>query len=189
MRRAVLLLLAGPAAVAIYNLDAIVGQIKFNDLCKRDGGPRFLAQVEMDQGWEVESNEPYSYEAPFEFGHVAFVRYKDKTGTERDVTLAPQEPGKWPEFTFSVVDGSRTVRYRHSYHRETFPDDDRFSKWTRQVTDLRTGQVVASYTSFMFHWAKPERTLFGGPTGEGCWDTQSDIRSFTHNLYRPASKK
>ncbi|MCD0418748.1 hypothetical protein LOC51_16155 [Rubrivivax sp. JA1024] len=189
MRRAVLLLLAGPAAVAIYNLDAIVGQIKFNDLCKREGGPRFLAQVEMDQGWTVEANSRYSYQSPFHFGHVAFVRYKDKTGAERDVTLAPQEPGKRPEFTFSVVDASRTVRYRYSYHLETFPDDDRFSKATKRVTDLRTGQVVASYTSFMFSWTKPERVLLAAPTGQGCWDKQSDIDSFNQNLYRTASKK
>ena len=99
-------------AAMLYKLDAITGQWKFDRMCKAERGPRFLAAVEKDVGWEVEGHDTYSYQGPFEFDHVAFVRYQDKQGVRSDVrTDGYVGPGQ-RKYIFSPVDESRQVRCR-----------------------------------------------------------------------------
>ena len=68
--------LALPAAALLYNLDAIIGQWKFEKLCDVEGGSRFYVKAVKDVGWEVESEDPSAYQVPFNFGHVSFVRFR-----------------------------------------------------------------------------------------------------------------
>jgi hypothetical protein len=171
------------AAPVVYNLDAIAGQWKFNRMCKAEGGSRFLASVEKDVGWEVAAHDTYSYQGPFAFGHVTFVRYENKQGVRSDVRESTNAKSHRYEYTFTPADESVPVRYRFLYNHARLSDDDRFTKTEWQVVDLRSGEVVASHTRFGYEWTKPERTLLAAPTGVSCWDQQEDLDRFHRGLY------
>lgn len=170
-------------AALLYNLDAITGQWKFDRMCKAEGGPHFLAAVEKDVGWEVAGHDSYDYQWPFEFDHVAFVRYQDKQGNRSDVrTDGYIGPGQ-RKYIFSAVDKSRPIRYSFSYKNARLPDDDRFSRTQYQVVEVVSGKLVASHTAFGYQWTRPEQVILSAPTGVGCWNLQSDTAKFFHGLY------
>ena len=176
-------------AALLYNLDAITGQWKFDRMCKAEGGPHFLAAVEKDVGWEVEGHDTYSYEGPFRFDHVAFVRYRNKNGIRSDVTVDGYVGPGQRKYVFSPVDESRQVRYGFRFTYEEFPHDHRFGKSLYEVTDLATRKVIATHTQFRYQWTKPERVILSAPTGVGCWDLQPDIDKFFRGIYAFGSKQ
>lgn len=189
MRKSTLWIGALLLAPVIYNLDAIAGQWKFKQMCSKEGGPKFYAPVEKDVGWEVEGHDKYAYQPPFEFEHVAFVRYEDEQGKVFDVRTDGYLGANQRKYIFSGVNDAMPVRYTYRYVSARFPDDPRFSKTQIEVIDRRTVQVVASYTEFSYSWAKPERVLLSAPTAAGCWDMQADIDSFRNHIYDLGSKK
>ncbi|MCD0422212.1 hypothetical protein LOC51_33795 [Rubrivivax sp. JA1024] len=171
------------AAPFVYNLDAIHGQWKFDRMCKQEGGPRFYAAVEKDVGWRVDNNDKYSYQWPFMFGPVAFVRYQDARGLQSDVKAEGYVAAGERKYIFSRVDESHAIRYIFRHERVRIADDDRFTKTQFQVIEAESGTVAAKYTQFNYHWTKPERVLLGAPTGVGCWDTDSEFRTFYSGLF------
>jgi len=177
------------AAVVIYNLDAITGQWKFDQMCKTEGGPRFYAAVEKNAGWMVEGQDTYDYQWPFSFNHIAFVRYQDKQGVQSDVQADGYVGPGQRKYIFAPVDASRQVRYKFQFRYESFPNDHRFGKAIYEVTDLTTRQLVASYTRFSYQWTKPERVILSAPTGVGCWDLQSELDTFFNGIYASGNKK
>lgn len=189
MRKALVWIGVIVVAIGVYNLDAITGQWKFDLLCEKEGGPRFYAAVEKDVGWTVEAHDTYSYQSPFEFGHVAFVRYQDKQGVRSDVRTDGYVGAGQLKYVFSPVDESRQVRYSFRFQYDKFPDDHRFGKSFYEVTDLATRQVVATHTQVSYQWTKPERVLLSAPTGVGCWDLQSERDKFFRGIYALGSKK
>ena len=189
MRKALLWIGAIVVAIGVYNLDAITGQWKFDRLCEKEGGPRFYAAVEKDFGWEVEAHDTYSYQSPFEFEHVAFVRYEDKQGARSDVRVDGYIGPGQRKYVFSPVDESRQVRYRFRFRYGKLPGDRRFGKSLYEVIDVTTGQVVATHTQFSYQWTQPERVLLSAPTGVGCWDLQSERDKFFRGIYALGSKK
>lgn len=187
MRKALVWIGALISLVVIYNLDAIVGQWKFERLCKNEGGPRFYEPVEKDMGWQV-GHDTYDYQGPFHFEHIAFVRFEDKKGKRSDVRSDGYIGANQRRYIFSDVDETKPVRYSLRYGTEIF-GDDRFSKTQRLITDLNSGKVVASFTEFGYRWTKPERVLLNAPTGVGCWNLQKDIDKFDQGIYSKGSKK
>ena len=186
--RKIVLWVCGLAAVAlVYNLDAIVGRWKFERMCKNEGGPRFYRSVEKDVGWQV-GNDTYDYAGPFNFGHIAFVRFEDKKGKQSDVRSDGYIGPNRRKYSFSDVDETKPVRYSLRYGTKILADD-RFSKSQRLVTDLKTGAVVASFTEFDYSWTKPERMLLSMPTAVGCWTMQKDIDKFHKGIYSTGNKK
>ena len=183
-----MLFIAG--ALLVYHFDVITGSWKFNRLCKNEGGPRFYGPVEKNVGWEVASNDIHGYQYPFPFGDIAFVRYQDKQGVRSDVRMEGYKQTspnyREPNYVFSPVDTALSIRYRFQYTDASFPEDERFSKSVHQVTDLRSGRVVATYTQFGFSWTKSERVLLGAPTGNLCpdgVDEETSYRAFVKNIY------
>lgn len=189
MRKAFLWAGAIVVAVVVYNLDAITGQWKFNRMCEADGGPRFHAAVEKDVGWTVEAHDTYSYQSPFEFGHVAFVRYQDSQGVVSDVRTDGYIGPNQPKYVFSPIDEARPVRYSFRFGHEEVANDHRFRKIRYEVTDLKNGEVVATHTQFRYQWTKPERVLLSAPTGVGCWDMQSERDKFFRGIYEFGGNK
>lgn len=189
MRKFSLWVAAIVVAAALYNLDAFTGQWKFDRMCKGEGGPRFYAAVEKDAGWEVEAHDTYSYQSPFEFEHVAFVRYQDKQGVRSDVRVDGYIGPGQRKYVFSPVNESRQVRYRFRFRYEKLPGDERFGKSLYEITDVTTGQVVATHTQFSYQWTKPERVILSAPTGVGCWDLPPERAKFFRGIYAFGSNK
>jgi hypothetical protein len=152
----------------VYNLDAIYGQWKFDRLCQQEGGSRFYGKVEKDVGWEVELRETSDYKVPFDIGNVAFVRFIDKTGVQRDVHLKPG-PTPWlKDYEVTTADLAKQPRYRLTMTQSHLPDDDRMSRTRDVISDIRTGRPIATYTWFSYQWAKPERVILNASTSVTC---------------------
>ena len=188
-----MLFIAG--ALLVYHFDVITGSWKFNRLCKNEGGPRFYGPVEKNVGWEVADNDTYSYQGPFSFGDVAFVRYQDKRGVRSDVRMEGYKQTspnyREPNYVFSPVDESLTARYRFKSPVSRMPNDDRFGISKYEVTEIETGKMLASYTRFGFSWTQSERVILGAPTGKSCPDGSDDAtsyRAFDKNIYEFRSK-
>jgi hypothetical protein len=175
-------------ACLIYNLDAITGQWKFEKLCKEQGGPRFFAPVEKDAGWEVNAGNLLTYEAPFEFGHIGFVRERS-AGYERDARAEKTLGRRKLQFAFSDADSSKEVRYQLRLVQRLLHDDPRMGTTETQVVDLANGAIVASFTQFSYQWTKPERVLLAAPTAVSCWTDRPAIDSFYQSIYNLVSKK
>lgn len=166
----------------LYNLDAFIGQQRFEKLCRSEGGARVFQQLEADAGWLVEERigESHLYKTPFWYGQVRFVRAQDKTGEWFDVVKDPDRDNK---FILTPADRRRPVRYKLRFERLVFPDDQRFQRNQRQVIDLATGQVAASYTEFFYEWTKPERVILHAPTSQSCKLLTEDYRKFARALF------
>ena len=186
------IVLALVAAPFVYNLDAFYGSWKFSRLCKNEGGPRYYSAVERNVGWLVDDSLAFSYQRPFSFKDVAFVRWKNGQGEWFDVYIDwnvrnQPYPRKF-EYDFRPVDQSKPVRYQHILTSSYFNDDARFSRASQQIFDLKEKKISASYTTFVFQWAKPERVILSAPTGVGCWDGQTReeqqvLASFYQNIF------
>jgi hypothetical protein len=187
MRKSRLWMLLAAGALLVYHFDVITGTLKFNRMCKAEGGPRFYGPVEKDVGWEVTSNDTEAFTSPFLFNHIAFVRYRDKAGVRSDVRLngytQVTASHAEPNYVFLPVNEAQQVRYRFERNRITFPDDERFSKSVEKITDLASGKVVVTYTTVTFQWTKPERVILGATTADGCWDKFGDGDFFVKNIY------
>jgi hypothetical protein len=122
------------AAGFVYNIDAYIGQWKFEKLCKEEGGPRYFEPVEKNVGWEVLGNGESDYKVPFAFEHVKFVRWKNEKGESFDVYVDWKIRGldtypKKSEYILKPSNLSDPVIYRYSYESMKFPDDPRFSRY------------------------------------------------------------
>jgi hypothetical protein len=192
MRKSRLWLLLAAGALLVYHFDVITGSLKFHQMCKKEGGPRFYGPVEKDVGWEVVSNDAEAFTSPFLFDHIAFVRYRDKAGVRSDVRLNgyTQVTSSYakPNYVFSPVNEALPVRYKFQHTYAPDPDDERFSRSIDQVIDLASGKVMASYTSVSFQWTKPERVILAASTSDGCWDKWGDADPFIKRIYESRSK-
>jgi hypothetical protein len=188
-----MLFIAG--ALLVYHFDVITGTLKFNRMCKAEGGPRFYGPVEKNVGWEVTERDTYSYQGPFPFGDVAFVRYQDKEGVRSDVRFAGYKqitPNyAEPNYVFSPVNEALPVRYRYDRKQIYFPDDERFSKTVVSITEVASAQVLATYTQISWQWTKPGRVIISDSMANGCWDgsdPDEGIGPFYKGIYELRSK-
>lgn len=178
MRKLLLFIFFVIMAPVLYNLDAIYGAWKFSRLCKNEGGPRFYSKVDRNIGWLVidinQKDSSLSYQRPFRFHDIAFVRWRRNNGVEFDVYVnsppvgAEYSGGYW----FSPIDKSKIVKYEYRYVSAVM-HDDRYGKTVHKIIDIENGQVAAEYTIFSFQWAKPERVILNAPTVTSCWDGQT----------------
>lgn len=168
MRKALLGIGAIVVAITIYNLDAFTGQWKFDKLCKREGGSKYYAQLEPNVGWEVESEDDHEYQAPFGFGQVAFVRFRDKQGATFDVHIK-NGPTPWSKaYDIVPADYTKKTRYRLTTEQGLLPEDKRMSRTRFAITDVQLGSPVAIHTYFSYRWSKPERVILSAPTSVTC---------------------
>lgn len=178
-------------AVVLYNLDAITGQWKFERMCEKESGTRFFGMVEKDVGWEVDAGGIYDYREPFQFGHVAFVRFRDQSGVLVDARESGYEhiaqgTVRQRAYSISPADENKRVRYRLRYASTTLPEDKRFGRTDTQVVDVDTGKLLASHTTFGYQWAKSERVILSAPTGQTCGYEQ--FSEFREGLFNSWSK-
>lgn len=187
MRKALLWTSAIVVAVGVYNLDAITGQWKFDKLCKNEGGSKFYAHVEKDVGWEVESEDDHGYQVPFNIGHVAFVRFRDKQGAWFDVYIK-SGPTPWSkDYDIVPADYTKKTRYRLTTEQGLLPEDKRMSRTRYAVADVQLGGPVATHTSFAYSWTKPERVILNAPTSETCHaGHEADL--FHSAIFQPRGK-
>ena len=173
-------------AAFLYHLDALSGQWRFERLCKTEGGPRIDERIEKDMGWYVEepANGLKSYQTVFaRFKHVAFVRWRDKTGALFDVYWKPAPLANryiaFPDTDFILLpaDPGKAVRYQYVFERIALPDH-RFGRDQDKIIDLKTGRIVATFTQFKYQWTTPDRVILNAPTGVSCAFSYEDYRDF-----------
>lgn len=183
------------AALLLYHLDTFIGNAKFHALCKNDAGARYYKRIDKDVGWLVQ--EPvsglYTYMAPFQFEHVAFVRWRNRKGEQFDVYRDPgfaARPYPKPpsgEFILTAIDEAKPVRYQYLFERSEL-DDPRFERSIETIINLSTGAVVATFTQYSYQWTKPERVILNAPTSQQCGFTFDDYRNFRQSIYSFKSK-
>ena len=177
MRKLLFWLIIISGGIVFYNLDAITGQWKFDKLCKNEGGSKFYAKIDQYVGWEVESQDEHAYKDPFHFGHVAFVRFRNKQGDSFDVRIK-NGPNQWSKsYDLLPADNKNTIKYRLNIEQSLLPDDKRFSRTRFTITDVQLGSPVATHTYFSYMWTKPERVFLNAPTSVSC-HSGSDVDSF-----------
>ncbi len=189
MSKAVIFLLIVICGATLYNFDALTGRWKFDNLCETEGGPKFLGVVEPNKGWLVEPGNLATFESPFAFEKVDFVRFTDESGRKFDVRSDGYIGSNERKYIRSEVDASKLPRYALSIQIQGFHNDERFKRTLYTVTDLVTADVLATYTSFSYSWTKPERTLLAAPTVKVCWSDGPAYKTFSKNLYLREAKK
>jgi hypothetical protein len=197
MRKLLIVLGLLIASFFIYNADAYYGQWQFQQMCKKEGGPRFYGKIEKNAGWLLTDTSTSAPDAPSRFGDIAFFRWTDKEGKEFDIyvdwELKKKPYPRASEYTFLPADKSKTVRYEYRYKAEIMPHDERFGQRQEEIIDIATLKILASYTIFSYQWTKPERVLLSAPTTVSCWVNETEeVRkadtNFTKNIYSFGSK-
>jgi hypothetical protein len=184
-----------------YNADALYGQYLFKQLCKSEGGARFYKRVEKGQGWSqdaVVTSYGMKHLELTKDTNRGFIRFKDESGKEFDARLKAIPPYgssfdviNSPEYTLiEPANLSVPVRYTKKNVRENFNPDPRFLKLAKfsknqtQVVDLKSNEVVASYTIFSYAWTKPERVILNAPTRVTCHTHTADEINFNQDIYQ-----
>ncbi len=203
-----ILIVLGTCVLAYYayNAESVYGQYLFNQLCDKEGGPRFYKKVEKGQGWVAEG--VYSERAMKRMnlsasGLIGFFRFKDESGRELDTRLksippygTPREVIDSPAYT--VIEPANLavpVRYAQKYVTEKFNPDPRFlklqsfSKSQTQYIDLRSNEVVAIFTSFGYTWTKPERVILSAPTAITCHIGTPEEKNFGIDIFEKGELK
>jgi hypothetical protein len=166
----------------VYNFDVVLGQWRFDRLCKAEGGSRIYTKVERDVGWYVEHFRELAYQAPFNFGHVKFVRYRDKHGDLFDVHPAPG-PTQWSKgYRMEPVNSAASARYLLDIQQSRLPNERNISRTLISITDLKSGQLVATHTSFDYEWIGSDRMPLSLPTSQYC-NGGTDFNSFANSLF------
>lgn len=189
MRKAIVFLLVLICGATLYNVDAITGSWKFDKLCETEGGPRFLGVVEPYKGWLVKPGNLASFESPFVFEKIDFVRFTDESGRQIDVRSDGYVGANQRKYIRSEVDSSRQPRYEFSVQIDGLQDDERFKKTLYRVSDLETGKAIATYTSLSYYWTKPERTFLAAPAVRVCWSDGPAYKAFSKDIYIMGVKK
>jgi len=203
-------LLIGLAALtggfSLYNADALYGQYLFSQMCKKEGGARFYKRVEKGQGW-LEDVKISSYGMQHLEMHRhrnrGFIRFQTEDGKVFDARLkaappigTPQEVIDSPQYTLiEPANLAVPVRYVHRSLNEQFNPNpslfkrQTFSKTQRQIIDLQSNEVVASFTNFGYSWTSPDRVILNGPTGTVCHDWSPEQLNFMSNIYERGESK
>lgn len=181
-------------APILYNLDAIYGQWEFNRLCKNEGGSRYYSKVERNVGWTVEGVPgDFSYQVPFDFKYVKFVRWLNKKGERfdvyRDWSVISRPSPRPLGYIFMPVDESLMVRYKFKYTSRRMMHDDRFSETLYEVIDLNANNVVARYREFGFRWTTPERVILSAPTSVSCEFPSNSLEAFKYSVFDAGKEK
>ena len=178
------------AVSVLYNVDAIMGAIKFKRLCKTEGGARVYEKIEKNMGWMVEDNSKFGYKPVFSY-KPAFVRYKNEHGEKFDVIKINPPPKTGEPYKLIPAEESKPVRYLFKFvDIKNYEGDERFSKTQDQVIDLHTEKIVATYTNFGFAWTTPDRVILAAPTGVGCFDANArqSFDDFIGGLFKESEK-
>lgn len=179
----------------IYNLDAIQGRIKFEIMCRKEGGVRFYGHAERNSGWLVkgrthgEDSSRAAVSEAFAFGDVLFVRYRDEKGKEVDVRVADPKGFGDKRFAFSEANPAWVPRYEYSVTYEGLAEDERFTKRHTTVTEIATSALLAEHTAFGYRWAKRERTILSAPTLSTCHWAGSSDQEFFRGIYGSREQK
>lgn len=172
----------------LYNVDAFIGQWKFERLCENEGGSKFYARVEKDVGWEVESTDDKAYQVPFNIGYVTFVRYRDKQGNLLDVYLTPG-PTPWSKgYDIQPADMARQPKYRLTTEQGLLPDDERMDRVRYTITEVQGEKKAATHTSFGYSWTKSGRVILNAPTGVVC-HAGHEVDVFFAEIFNTGSHK
>jgi hypothetical protein len=175
-------------AYTVYYWDAITGQWKFEALCKKEGGSRFYAPVEKDVGWEVVSNnDKKAYKIPFGFGGVSFVRFKDEDGTLKDVYITTGETRWMKGYDIQPADMILQPRYKLNLYQGHVQNDNRMSRTSFSISDIRNGSLVAEHTYFSYEWTSPDGVLLNTPTSVTC-KSGSEVNLFFSSIRKSGSK-
>ena len=196
------------AGYYLYNLDAVYGEYLFNQMCKNEGGARFFKRVEKGQGWACFQDGVYCKEDMKHLGLTSdrnrgFTRFRDEAGNLYDARLKSDPPPgtsgdviNSPEFTrIDPANLSIPVRYTERTIVEKFNPDtkwlkkQKFVKSQSQIIDLKTNEIVATYTWFQYQWTSPDRVILNAPTGVSCPTPIDNGYNFTANSYQQGETK
>jgi hypothetical protein len=177
------------AAYTVYYWEAIKGQWKFEELCEKEGGSRFYAKVEKDVGWEVvvSENNQYAYKEPFDFGHVAFVRFKDEKGILRDVYLTAGKTQWMTGYDIRLADLSNEVKYKLIFEQGHVGNDLRMTRTRSTILDIKQGRAAATQTGFDYEWKSPDKAFLNAPTSVSCTGV-STFEFFKAGLFKNQGK-
>lgn len=149
-----------------YFADNFKGYYRFKALCSEQGGLKVYQPLERDVGWFEEDgrmNEAYM----LNFEAVAFIRYHNEAeGHWYDVYRSQKLKVGDAGFAQQPADLNKPVVYQRKWSGKDMPNEIRLGISTEEFIDLRTSEVVVTYTQLGY---RPfEKGLFGGHGGMGC---------------------
>jgi len=191
---------------SLYNVDALYGKYLFSQMCKNEGGARFYKRVEKDQGWLEElkiSSRGMQHLGINTRPNRGFIRFQTEDGKVFDARLkatppygSSQKVFDSPQYTLiEPANFAVPVRYVDRSLNEQFNPNpnllkkQNFSKTQRQIIDLQSNEVVASFTNFGYSWTSPDRVILNGPTGTVCHDWSPEQLNFISNIYEQGESK
>jgi hypothetical protein len=105
--------------------------------------------LERDVGWLADGDDINRARHMIGFDAVAFVRYRNAAdGQWYDLYRAKRLEVRDPGYAQQPADLSKPVLYQHKWSTKDFPNETRMSITKTEFIDLRTKQVVATYTEY-----------------------------------------
>jgi hypothetical protein len=155
--------------LAVYFADNIKGYYRFKELCVAQSGLKVYQPLERNVGWFVEGGHLENAGLLTRLAAVDFVRYRSATdGQWYDVYRAKRLKVGDPDYAQQPADLSKPVVYQRKWSTKELPTEVRVGITKTEFIDLRTNQIVASYTELGYSKFNPQNTLLAAPSGIGC---------------------
>lgn len=191
-----------PLLIGLYFFDNIKGYYRFKELCGQEKQLVVKSKLERDVGWQLDLGKrtPRIYALQIAgLPHVKFVRFKDFDDRQlydayyvgRTERVAdgndPRNRSDW-EHDYEVLPAEfkNPTIYQWQSFEEDLPNELRMSQAGYRFTDLRTKQVVVSFTQLGYSKFDRNHTLLDAPSGEVCgvddgriWEQQIQSLIFT----------
>ena len=156
--------------VALYFADNIRGYYRFKELCATEAGLKVYQPLERGVGWLTEGRLQDAG-AMTHLDAVAFVRYRNsEDGHWYDVYRVARRKVGDDDYAQQPADLGKPVMYQRKWSTKPLPNESRMGITKDEFIDLRTNQIVATYTELGYSKFNPQTTLLAAPSGVGCPD-------------------
>jgi hypothetical protein len=171
-----------PLILGLFFFSNIKGYYRFKELCGQEKRLVVRSKLERDVGWQLNLAERTSRDYALQIAglpHVKFVRFQDDDRKVYDVYYVGKAPkiadggvssqDDWRDnFELQPANFDKPAIYQWQSFEEDLPNEIRMSRAGYRFTDLRTKQVVVSFTQLGYSKFDRNHTLFDAPSGEVC---------------------
>lgn len=155
--------------LGLYFAGNIKGYYRFKELCEQEGGLRLYQPLERGVGWLSDGNHISNAAGMIYYDAVAFIRYRNKEdGQWYDVYRAKRLKVSDPGYLQQPADFRKPVIYQRKWSNKEMPGETRMGITKSEFFDLRTKQLVASYTLLAYSQFDQDKTILAAPSGMAC---------------------
>lgn len=179
LTKAVLVVLAVPAAVLAYFAPNLWGYYRFTQYCEHEGGLRIHHKLKKGVPWQADHFGSYSVAS---HGTVPFIRVR-RSGALFDMRYWAGPPDDDRSYHAVPSDLSVSPGYEIRLVRERLPDELRLSRTGYEVHEIATGRLMVSWYQFSFSRFDQDRTLLAAPSSISCHSGDAFFESSNFTSY------